>query len=101
MKVYTNRTFKAKFCKDFWGNNYTDFQYYILINDLCPLKLLRKSSRIFQLGITFDLQAEFGYMQLCMRENLYNQKKEVDKDGLKGFGHSRKIKIGSASNLAV
>jgi len=47
------------------------------------------------------LQAGFGYMQLCMRENLYNQKKQVDKDGLKGFGHSRKMKIGAMSNLAV
>ena len=60
-------------------------------------KVLESSSYVLH----FILQAGFGYMQLCMRENLYNQKKEVDKDGLKGFGHSRKIKIGSASNLAV
>ena len=30
MKVYTYRTFKAKVCKDFGGNNYIDFQYEIL-----------------------------------------------------------------------
>ena len=30
MKVYTNRTFKAKVCKNFGGNNYRDFQYEIL-----------------------------------------------------------------------
>ena len=26
-----DRTFKAKVCKDFWGNNYIDFQYEILV----------------------------------------------------------------------
>ena len=29
-----------------------------------------------------------------MPKKLYNQKKQVDKDGLKGFGHSQKMKIG-------
>ena len=42
-------------------------------------------------------------MQLCMRENLYKENRQVDKNGLKGFGHSQKMKIGETSimNLAV